>query len=146
MGNNAMSELNDDILRAKQLAERADLLAFEVNKFVFDVDYSSRNHGEGEAHLASIKSDMLLEIISEIHTILTTLDRLTTPSKEAPKNHRDMTRAERIDEILNEITEAVGKIENRPDWLDRMKILNFCAIVLAMGWTGVNVTGTAPND
>ena len=109
-------------------------------------DHSSRNPGVGEAYIASIKSDMLMEIISEALTILTTLDRLTTPSKEAPKNHRDMTRAERIDEIMNDINKAVGKIENKEDWLDRLKILNVCAIMLAMGYNDVHVTGKEPND
>lgn len=41
-------------------------------------------------------------------------------------------KSERIDEILNLINKDVGRIEDKADWLERMKLLSLTALVLAM--------------
>ena len=137
-------ELNDAISRVKDLAERVMMLEYEVNEFVFITDRDKKIKGEAEAHEARIKSDMLLEIISEMHTDLETLDMMTHPTEEPPKDHQDMGKTERVDEILNQIIVFAGMIENFPDWLDRMKTLNFVATCLAMGCNGYNFTCKEP--
>jgi len=137
-------ELNDAISRVKELAERVMMLEQEVNEFVFYADRNKEVKSEGDAHNARMKSDMVLEIISEMQGELEKLDTMTHPSNEPPKDHQDMNKTERVDEILNQIGVFAGMIENFPDWLDRMKTLNFTASCLAMGCKGYNFSCKEP--
>jgi len=125
-------ELNDKINRVISLAERAIMLTEDVNDFAYRVD-RRQIIVEGDTNKAVIKTDMLLEIISEMQGELEKLDTMTHPAKEPTKDHQDMGKTERVDEILNQIGVFAGMIENFPDWLDRMKKLNFIASCLAMG-------------
>ena len=77
------------------------------------------------------KGDMVERFLCEISKRYRAITRLVF-NQEQIKDRRDMTRAERIDEILNDVNAAVSIIENRPDWLDSMKELNGKAWALAM--------------
>jgi len=124
--------LNDKISRVITLAERAMMLAEDCNDYMVR---TSRGQIvlEGDTNRAIIVTDMLLEVIAEMQGELEKLDTMTTPAKEPTKDHQDMSKTERVDEILNQIGVFAGMIENFPDWLDRMKKLNFTASCLAMG-------------
>ena len=56
-------------------------------------------------------------------------------SPQPTRNHKDMTRDERIAEIMGDITRSVEQIAERPDWLDCMKHLNMYAAHMAEGTT-----------
>ena len=84
---------------------------------------------EGEA--MAEKAEMILAFMSHITDHYDKISAAVFTSNP-PRNHRDMTRAERIDEILNDVNEAVGIIEDRPDWLETMKELNGKAWALAL--------------
>lgn len=50
-------------------------------------------------------------------------------------DHNTMTDAEREAEISRDILKAVEKIALRPDWLDKLKLLNYVAWEIATGDT-----------
>jgi len=54
-------------------------------------------------------------------------------------DHSSMTDAEREAEITGDILKAVEKIALRPDWLEKLKLLNYVAWEIA---TGDNTTKT----
>lgn len=133
MNENRMILANDKATRLSILADRAVLLIDELaTNFLYLVD-NGQPVTEGDTHNAVLMGDMLLEMALEMQTVATTLIELIRSKQEPEKDHQDMTRAERIDEILNDINKSVSRIEERPDWLECMKDLNYHAIMLGMG-------------
>jgi hypothetical protein len=80
--------LNDKISRVITLAERAMMLAEDCNDYAIRID-RGQIVLDGDTNRAIIKTDMLLEIISEMQDELKKLDVMTHPAKEPPKNHQD---------------------------------------------------------
>lgn len=92
--------------------------------------YSTMTLIWSEAEAMGEKAEMVNRFLSHVadhHRAMSAL--VFAPD---PPNHRDITRAERIDEIMNDINKAVGLIEDRPDWLETMKELNGKAWALAL--------------
>lgn len=153
----SMLEVENKITLIMDTTERANLLCEEVVEDYFTpLELASRDGNiqeirilaEADGYRARLKCQILSDLIENISTALREVKEMARPTEEADpidqpsKDHSDMTRTERVDEILNRINNSVGKIENLPDWLERMKFLNFCAIMLARGGDyGANITG-----
>ena len=96
-----------------------------------------------EADPMAEKGEMIERFLGEIAEHYRALSGLVF-AQAKPKDHKDMTRDERIAEAMTDITRSVEKIGERADWLERMKVLNFCAMSLGMGHTVEMKVSTAP--
>lgn len=143
-------EIHDDVTLAQCFTERAQILLHEVTYDFLALIERKKPYNYQDAHTAFVKSEMVDETLDRLQEALNRLYGETKPSSEKeaepPKDHEDMTRTERIDEIMNQICTFAGMIENFPDWLERMKHLNFVAMCLAMGCNDYNFTCKEPGQ
>ena len=152
----SMLEIGDKIGLIMEIVGRADLMNQEIDEdYLTPMEFASREGDTSkirmlaiaDGHRARLKSQILSDLIENIASALREVKEMAQPTKEADlseqpsKDHSYMTRTERIDEILNQMNENVGRIELLPDWLERMKFLYFTSIMLARGGDyGANIT------
>lgn len=153
MVNNVL-ELQDKAGLLLELAERAAILNDEVSTdFLRRLDNAeTRKDGalsqaliaRAEAHRTLIKSEIVASLIDEIMTGLTEMAETDHADDDSIEDAHD---PEQVSEFLNAtLLKYISGIENLPDWRERLRILNTCAVMLALGYTDVNVTGREPRS
>ena len=140
-------DLEDKLIRIDTLADRGDYMMEDLTRITIGLEHEKAT--KSDIHHAAVISETAFELFQEIRAVCHDAEKLIAPVKDEEhakpeKDHENMVKGERIDEILNQVNIFVGMIENFPDWLDRMKTLNFAAQCLAMGVNGYNFTCKEP--
>lgn len=129
-------ELNGRLSDVNDLAERASVLMTDViEDFLVQLD-RKQPVTQGDVHVTRVKAEAVRDTIDEMNAALDALEHDTEPakaSKASAVDHIDTAKNDRTDEILNDIVSCFEQIEARPDWLERLKKLSFCASALAAG-------------
>jgi len=131
-------EYMERIDRLSDIAERVSLLLGDIIEDFVDPIYCADGNAKTVvpiaclgANSAYLKVHMAWEMNQSVWEEAVAM--VKELSKQSPKSHRDMTNAERVAEITNDITASIRSIEGRVDWLERMKKLNFASMALATG-------------
>lgn len=133
-----VTDMLDRIENLDILAERAALLHFEVDDFLNCVERRER-FIEVDAHVVSVKSALLMDILSEIRGELEQLGKQARNSGDAPSpaadtppaDADDNIRAQITDEYAQGIADLISLIETKPDFLKRLRELKKTAMTLA---------------
>lgn len=162
------NEVFDEANLLLDITERASILQEEITEdFLFRLDSAEEKPRYGvltqamiaraDAHRARLKGEILGSLLDELFAGLEkivqsdTRNAVPNPALAVHEDVEDVehgkTRTEMIDRIINDgVMKYVSMIENFSDWRERLRILDTCALMLAMGWTDINVTGREPKS